>query len=186
MAGASDSSKRNLNGSRSEGECGVHHPSLFSGSISSCVSNSSRLLRWISQGEAWKAKSTNSPPGLSRSRARRSVRDHRSAAQIASHLPQLECRQTMRSIGRSPTERRQRGSQHRSTRVMACIKPWPCIGSSATIVCRQGASKPVTTLARAAPSCSQRLARKRRSPNRRLPPCCILRRMGFSWPWSGR
>lgn len=32
--------------------------------------------------------------------------------------------------------------------VMACMRPWPCIGLSAYIVCRQGASKPVSHMSR--------------------------------------
>ncbi len=62
---------------------------------------------------------------------------HQTARLVAEPSTRERARQTMRSIGRSLTERRQRGSQHRFTRAMACMRPWPCIGLSAYMVCRQ-------------------------------------------------
>ena len=57
------------------------------------------------------------------SRGRWSARDNRSAAEIACHFLIPKRRQTMRSTGRIPTERRQRGSQRRFTRAMVCMRP---------------------------------------------------------------
>ncbi len=48
---------------------------------------------------------------------------HQPARLVAESSTPERARQTMRSIGRSPTERRQRGSQHRFTRAMACMRP---------------------------------------------------------------
>lgn len=62
------------------------------------------------------------------------VIDHQAARLVAEPSKPELARQTMRSIGRSPTERRKRGSQHRFTRAMACMRPWPCIGLSAYLV----------------------------------------------------
>jgi hypothetical protein len=51
------------------------------------------------------------------------VIDHQTAGLVAEPSTPERARQTMRSIARSPTERRPRGSQHRFKRAMACMRP---------------------------------------------------------------